>query len=118
MRRFRKWHQIQDSGNTPKWLNDLMAKIAQRLQLKRVPSVIFSKDAKTPAVYGVFQPVLLLPEGYFDQLSQEQVEHVLIHELCHLKRGDVLIHWFCMVLQIVYWFNPLLIWTRRRMRHV
>ncbi len=118
MRRFRKWRQIQDSECAPKWFNELMVKTAQRLKLKRVPSVIFSKDAKTPAVYGVFRSVLLLPEGYFDQLSQEQAEHVLFHELCHLKRGDLLIHWCCMTLQIVYWFNPLLIWTRRRMRHV
>ncbi|MGD9161399.1 MAG: M56 family metallopeptidase [Desulfobacteraceae bacterium] len=45
-------------------------------------------------------------------------EHVMLHELCHLKRGDLLVHWFCIALQIVYWFNPLLIWSRRQMRHI
>ncbi len=118
IRRFRKWHQIQNSRSAPRWLNDLIIKTARHLKLKRVPSVIFSKDAKTPAVYGLFRPVLLLPHGYLDQLSQEQAEHVLMHELCHLKRGDLLIHWLCIVLQIIYWFNPLIIWTRRQMRHV
>ena len=53
-----------------------------------------------------------------DKLTKEQAEHVLIHELCHLKRGDLLVYWLCILIQIVYWFNPLLIWTRRQMRHI
>jgi beta-lactamase regulating signal transducer with metallopeptidase domain len=118
MSQFHKSHKIMEMEKPPKWFHKLMFKTAQRLKLKKIPSIIFSKDVKSPAVYGVFRPILLLPEGYLDQLSQEQAEHVLMHELCHLKRGDVLVHWFCMVLQIVYWFNPLLIWTRRQMRYV
>ena len=118
MSRFRNSHQVQGNGKTPEWFHELMVKTAQRLKLKNAPSIIFSKDVKSPAVYGVFKPVLLLPLGSFDQLSREQAEHVLIHELCHFKRGDVLVQWLCIILQIVYWFNPLLIWTRRQMRYI
>ena len=118
MYKFRKMNPVDKKTNTPEWFSELMRKPAARLKLKKAPSVLFSADAKSPAVYGVFRPVLLLPEGYLDKLSNEQAEHVLMHELCHLKRGDLLIHWFCIVVQLVYWFNPLLIWTRRQMRHV
>ena len=113
-----KRSQRPDIQDTPEWFYGLLAKTAQSLSLKKIPVVVFSKDVKSPAVFGIFHTALLLPVGYLDRLSEEQAEHVLIHELCHLKRGDLLVHWFCLLLQIIYWFNPLLIWTRRQMRHV
>ncbi|NLD35842.1 MAG: M56 family metallopeptidase, partial [Desulfatiglans sp.] len=118
MFQFRKLHQVDGREVIPEWFNELMTKTGTQLKLKKQPSVIYSKGAKSPAVYGVFRPVLLLPEGYIDKLSKEQAEHILIHELYHIKRGDLLAHWICVSLQIVYWFNPLLIWTRRQMRYV
>lgn len=118
MSRLPKRHKARTQGIAPEWFGDIFAKTTQRLKLRRTPIVVFSRDAKIPAVYGLFRPILLLPDRYFDQFSKGQAEHVLMHELCHLKRGDLFIHWFCILLQIFYWFNPLLIWTRRQMRHV
>jgi beta-lactamase regulating signal transducer with metallopeptidase domain len=113
-----KWHQNLDDRDVPQWFYELLIKTVKRLNLNRVPAVAFSKDAVSPAVYGILRPSLLLPQDYLDELSREQAEHVLLHELCHLKRGDLWTHGICLTLQIVYWFNPLLIWTRRQMRHV
>lgn len=118
MSHLRRLHQSQTDPEIPDWFNELLIRTANQLSVKKIPSVIFSKNAKSPAVYGLFRPVLLLPEWCLDQLSQDQTEHVLMHELCHMKRGDLLVHWFCLILQVIYWFNPLLIWTRRQMRHV
>ncbi len=118
MMEFRKWRQTQIKGNIPEWHNGLILKIAGKLKLKKSPAVIISKKIKGPAVYGIIRQYLILPEGYMEKLTKDQAEHVLFHELCHLKRGDLLVHWFCILLQIVYWFNPLLLWTRRQMRHI
>ncbi len=118
-----RWHRHQkaqkDSGRiVPDWFRVLLTETATRLNLRKNPEIVFSIDVVNPAVYGLLRPVLLLPEDFFTKLSREETEHVLIHELCHLKRGDLWVHWFCLVLQMVYWFNPLLIWTRRKMRYV
>ena len=118
MIQFRRWHRRQVKEDIHEWHNELMVKVAKKLKLNKIPAVVFSKDVKSPAVYGVTKPYLILPEGYMDKLSKEQAEHVLIHELCHLKRGDLQVHWFCILIQIVYWFNPLLIWARRQMRYI
>jgi beta-lactamase regulating signal transducer with metallopeptidase domain/DNA gyrase inhibitor GyrI len=115
----RRWHRNQvDKKSIPVWYYELLVKTTKRLKLARLPAIVFSKDAKAPAVYGLFRPVLLLPASYLDSLSPEDAEHVLLHELAHLKRGDLWLHGLCLLLQIVYWFNPLLIWTRRQMKHV
>jgi TonB family protein len=105
-------------GSVPEWFHELLAATAQRMKLKKIPTVVFSGNTTGPAVFGLFRPVLLLPEGSLEKLSKQEATHVLLHELCHLKRGDLVLHWFSLLLQIVYWFNPLLLWTRRQMRHV
>jgi beta-lactamase regulating signal transducer with metallopeptidase domain len=119
MVKLRRWHREQREKKTiPVWFHELMVRTAQRMKLGRLPAIVFSEEAVTPAVYGVFRPVLLLPENYTDSLSREEAEHVLLHELAHLKRGDLWLHGLAVLLQIVYWFNPLLVWVGRQMKHV
>jgi len=119
MARLRRWHKKQiEKKVIPVWYYELLVETTKRLKLGRLPAIVFSKDAEAPAVYGMLRPVLLLPASYLDSLSREDAEHVLLHELAHLKRGDLWLHGLCLLLQIVYWFNPLLIWTRRQMKHV
>jgi beta-lactamase regulating signal transducer with metallopeptidase domain len=116
--RLRRWHQEQVEKRTvPPWFLDLMVATAERLKLSRLPAIVFSDEIAAPAVYGVFNPVLLLPASSAT-LDREDAEHVLLHELAHLKRGDLWLHGLCLVLQVVYWFNPLLIWARRQLKHV
>ena len=118
MKRLRKWHREQEEKRTiPPWFLDLMVATAKRLKLERLPAIVFSDEVASPAVYGVFHPVLLLPARSAD-LSREEAEHVLMHELAHLKRGDLWWHGLLLLLQIVYWFNPLLMWARRQIKHV
>jgi beta-lactamase regulating signal transducer with metallopeptidase domain len=118
MVRLRRQQLAQKGRTPPEWFQKILIHTARRMKLKRIPAVIFSENASGPAVFGLFRPSLLLPEGYLEKLSDEQATHVLLHELCHLRRGDLLLHWFSLTLQVVYWFNPLLLWTRRQMRHV
>lgn len=117
--KIKKWHQEQErKKNIPEWFHQLLIKVAKQLSIERLPSIVFSNEAISPAVYGVFRPVFLLPEKYLETLSKEEAEHVLLHELAHVKRGDLIIHGICLLLQIIYWFNPFIIWARKQMKHV
>jgi bla regulator protein blaR1 len=118
MAKLRRWHRLQKEREIPKWFHALLLRTADRLGLKRIPAIVFARDAVTPAVYGVFRPVLLIPSGYLEKISRREAEHVLLHELCHLKRGDLWVHGLYLLLHMVYWFNPFLIWTSRQMKHV
>lgn len=71
---------------------------------------------KSPALYGIFKPQLILPVGIENKLELNQLEHVFLHELAHFKRKDILARWIISIIQILYWFNPLNIAIFRRIR--
>lgn len=47
-----------------------------------------SRSAFEPGIFGVFRPILLLPEGFADRLTPAQLEAILAHEICHVRRHD------------------------------
>lgn len=117
--RLRRWHIEQDKIKTiPKWFNDILIQTADELKLERLPAVVFSDQIQAPAVYGFFRPVLLLPHSFTKNLTREELSYMTLHELMHLKRKDLWLHGITMVLQILYWFNPLVFWANRHLKHV
>jgi len=68
-----------------------------------------------PGVFGIFRPVLLLPEGIREHLSQAQFEAVIAHELCHVRRRDNLTFAVHMVVESSLWFYPPVRWIGTRL---
>jgi beta-lactamase regulating signal transducer with metallopeptidase domain len=117
--RLARWHREQvDRPAIPEWFHELLMATSKRLGLERVPAVVFSEEAVTPAVYGLLTPTLLLPAHATDTLSREEAEHVLLHEMAHLKRGDLVVHAVLLVLRVVYWFNPFVAYAHRQLKHL
>jgi bla regulator protein BlaR1 len=74
-----------------------------------------SSTRMEPGVFGIFRPVLLLPEGIMDRLTPAQLEAIVAHELCHVQRRDNLTAAIHMVVETVFWFHPLVWWIRARL---
>jgi biopolymer transport protein ExbD len=72
----------------------------------------------SPAVYGLFHPVILLPQSLVERIAPEQLRAVLLHELIHFRRADVWINCAQSLLQIVYWWHPLVWLANARIRRV
>ncbi|HEY4762992.1 MAG TPA: M56 and DUF3738 domain-containing protein [Candidatus Sulfotelmatobacter sp.] len=68
-----------------------------------------------PGVFGVRHPVLLLPEGIVDRLTPAQLNAVLAHEMCHVRRRDNLTAAIHMAVEATFWFYPLAWWIRARL---
>jgi uncharacterized protein (TIGR03435 family) len=68
-----------------------------------------------PGVFGIFRPVLLLPEGILERLTPAQLQAVLAHELCHARRRDNLAAAVHMLVEAVFWFHPLVWWIGSRL---
>jgi hypothetical protein len=68
--------------------------------------VVHSLERLEPGVFGIFKPVLLLPEGISHRLSPAQLRAVLAHELCHVQRRDNLTMAIHMFVEALFWFHP------------
>jgi beta-lactamase regulating signal transducer with metallopeptidase domain len=99
-------------------LEQLMTEARQLAGLRVWVRVKISPDTMSPAVCGLFRPVILLPQSLVEILSPEQVRAVLVHELMHVRRGDVWVNCAQGLLQIVYWWHPLVWLANARIRRV
>jgi beta-lactamase regulating signal transducer with metallopeptidase domain len=68
-----------------------------------------------PGVWGVWRPVLVLPENISKKLEPDEVEAILAHELVHLRRWDNLWCNLQMLVCCIFWFHPLVWIIDRRL---
>lgn len=68
-----------------------------------------------PGVLGWMRPVLLLPADIEDHLTRPQIEAIVAHELCHVRRFDNLTAAMHMLVEAIFWFHPLAWWLGGRL---
>jgi beta-lactamase regulating signal transducer with metallopeptidase domain len=85
-------------------LNDCRRQVGIRFNVE----LRVSPTALSPATCGLLRPKILLPASMLARLSADKLRTVLIHELAHIKRGDLWVNFAQNVLQVVYFYNPLL----------
>ncbi len=68
-----------------------------------------------PGVFGGLRPILLLPEGITERLTPAELNAILAHEMCHVRRRDNLATAMHMVVEAVFWFHPLVWWIGARL---
>ncbi len=88
-------------------LLSVVDEVSHHLNLNRRVLVMLGKAGSTPAVFGVYQPRLLLPEDWAERFDESSLRHILLHELEHVRFGDVLWNWTAALVNALHWFNPL-----------
>jgi Zn-dependent protease with chaperone function len=87
-------------------LRVFVAQTAGRMGIKKEVGVWLSSGVDVPMTLGFLRPVILIPFAMVNNLSLEQVEAILLHELAHIKRFDYLLNLGVTVMQLVFFFNP------------
>jgi beta-lactamase regulating signal transducer with metallopeptidase domain/HEAT repeat protein len=90
------------------WLTPLW-EVSDRLALDEPPRLLRSEDAKMPFACGFFTATIVLP-AECDEWTLDRRRAVLLHELAHVRRHDLVGHTLGRVACAVYWFHPL-VWT-------
>jgi len=111
IRLFRGWWGLRtmlQHSSEPQVVPSMRA-IVERCQLvlnMRPVPILLSKRGHGPATLGVRNPILLLPEWFFSQASQDELSSVLGHELAHIRRHDFLLNLVCELLILPISFHP------------
>jgi beta-lactamase regulating signal transducer with metallopeptidase domain len=87
---------------------DALEYCQDRMAVRRKVRLKVSFNATSPAVCGLFRPMILLPQDLGPTLGSSHLRTVIMHELAHIKRGDLWVNTIQVVLQIFYLYNPLL----------
>jgi len=101
-------------------ISERMAALADEAQkfigMKFKVQVKLTTNSMSPAVCGLFRPAILIPQSLAENFSDEQLRAVLLHELIHLRRRDVWLNFLQSLLQIFYWWHPLVWLANVRIR--
>jgi len=85
--------------------------------IRQTVRLMQSELVKVPVAVGWLKPVILLPVGILLQLSPEQLESILWHELAHIRRRDYLVNILQGIVETVFFFNPGLLWLSSLIRN-
>ena len=70
-------------------MNDALAFCCAGMGIKSKVGLKISVNATTPSVCGLIRPVILVPWKLTSTLGASRLRTILMHELAHIKRGDL-----------------------------
>jgi beta-lactamase regulating signal transducer with metallopeptidase domain/5-hydroxyisourate hydrolase-like protein (transthyretin family) len=100
-RQRRTWREVSDPV-----ARDVFRSCRDELGMVRPVRLWMTTGKYGPATAGVFRASILIPEGLLSSLSPDELRLVLLHELTHVRRWDVLVDHVAALLAAVHWFNP------------
>jgi beta-lactamase regulating signal transducer with metallopeptidase domain len=91
---------------------DLVSDVCRRLDVRRVPAVRISDESPAPFVIGFLRPLLVLSHRHL--VRPDELETVVVHEVAHLRRGDMFVRYLQWIAGTVLFFWPVVAWVNRR----
>ena len=90
-------------------LEDLSAAM-ERIGIKRQVELGVNPLVSSPMLIGFFNPCIVLPNA---DIGEKDFYYIILHELIHLKRRDILYKWLMQFTVCLHWFNPMVYLMRR-----
>lgn len=103
LRKSKNFLQIND----PETLS-ILKSCKSNLGINTSISLYLAPGIKSPCIAGVIRPRIFIPENTYELVNHQQLRHILMHELAHYKRKDVLLNHLITAVNIFYWFNPVI----------
>ncbi len=83
-----------------------VADLKASLQIRQRVDILEGEPGSMPMVCGWIRPAVFLPADAAEW-SQDRRRLVLLHELAHVRRGDLPAHLLARTALSLYWWNPL-----------
>lgn len=96
--------------------SECVESLAARLGIRRSIDLLATAAVEAPTLFGIFKPAILLPTALLLRLPPAQLELILAHELCHVRRWDYLTNLLQVVLETLLFYHPVVHWLSARVR--
>ena len=97
-----------------RWVQ-LLGAVSEDMGVVAPVRLVRSNALPMPVTSGIVRPVVILPEGS-EEWDQDRRRAVLMHELAHVRRHDLIWHMLGRVACALYWFHPLVWYAARKLR--
>ena len=98
------------------YLECILKECKEKLHIKRKINLVIDDMINSPSLVGIFKTKIIIPSNLVD-LSEEELQHIFLHELCHFKSKDTWVDNMLVLLQCVHWFNPLVWYLFKHVRN-
>lgn len=82
---------------------------------RRNVELLVSRTLRVPTAVGFCRPAVIFPEWALAELSTQEQNSVLLHELAHLRRWDDWTNLAQQIVKAVFFFHPAVWWIERRL---
>ncbi len=90
---------------------DVAKRALQRFPVSRAVEFAISKQVAVPTAIGILRPMVLFPVSALTELTPQQLELIVVHELAHIRRQDVLLNLMQTVIETLLFFHPGVWWV-------
>lgn len=94
-----------------------LGRLQKKLGLTRKIKLVESALIDIPGTIGYLKPIILMPLSSATQLSPEQLEAVLAHEVAHIKRADFILNIFYNIIETIFYYHPAIWWISEQIEH-
>jgi len=77
---------------------------------KNIPGLYKNPATATPVLVGIFRPAIILPDKKYENI---ELQSILLHEITHMRKHDIVIKWLLILVGALHWFNPVTYFVRR-----
>lgn len=81
------------------------SRLTGRSLRKKSIQILVHDRIPSPLVFGIVRQKIVIPKGMV-QLTQTQMQHILTHEMVHIRRHDNLWKLIAAAAACIHWFNP------------
>lgn len=87
-------------------IRQLFDSCLRELGIKKDIPVYSSAYLNSPIAAGFIKPVIIIPIHMLSEFTAKEMRYIFLHELSHIKRGDLFVIRLMALAQTLYWYHP------------
>ncbi len=99
-------HKLKQLNMTDDYKAQLEA-AKKEIDIKQEIRIALSEHTDIPFVFGAIKPIIVIPKHFKKTMTDTKLSYIILHELCHVKRHDILVNFVWLFARAIHWFNPL-----------